>query len=155
MEISQAVAGHILLLDGIEKIAGNLVCQNAGQLTAFLANDLTAVNGVFGLNNLTILSSLNFPRLVFVNEFEFISLPAIRVLNFTAGVTTNTVIVSNTQLNNLDGLEIVSVDVFNVNNNPYMSSITIPFQSVNHAVDIAANARDCVASFPDRIAPPT
>jgi hypothetical protein len=138
-----------LSLDGIGIIQGNLTAENAGQLTTIYAGNLTAINGAFVLSNITILSEIHFPRLVFVNTFELIGIPALQGLNFEAGVTCNNVLVNNTQLNTLEGLNIVSVDTFDVINNPFLINVTIPFTKVTQDLTLAANGRDIQVSFPD------
>jgi hypothetical protein len=91
------------------------------------------------LSNITILGKIHFPRLVFINTFELSGIPALQRFNFNAGVTCNDVLVNNTQLNALEGLNVVSIDTFKVINNPYLINVTIPFTKVTQYLTLAAN----------------
>ena len=136
-------------LNGIGIIQGNLTAENVTQLTSIYAGNLTAVNGAFVLSDITILTTIHFPRLVFINTFSLIGIPALQGFLFESGVTCNDVLVSNTQLITLEGLNIVSVDTFDVNNNPYLTNVTTPFTKATQVLTLAANGRNLQVSFPN------
>lgn len=144
--LDEELSGEIAL-DGIDIIKGNLTCQNLEQLTAVSAANLTAINGAFNLDSLTILSTLDFPTLVFVNTMNMLGLPALQALNFDAGPTVNNLLISNTQLYDLNGLNIVAADIVNINNNPYLAIISLPFTKVTQSLNIRGNSDQTEADF--------
>ena len=148
--ISENAAGT-LNIAGIREITGNLVCQNAGALTSISSPDLQTLGGTFGLANLTILSTLQMDSLTSVNEIQWIGLPALQSLSFRRGITTaNKVLVSNTQLASLSGIELETVGTMNINNNNYLSTVNVNnLANVTESLSFAANARDLQISFPN------
>lgn len=147
--IASQAAGTISL-DGLQRITGGLSCNEAVNLTSLEANDLTEIGKSFKLNGLTILSSLNMPSLTKVASINWVALPALQQLSFTHGVTeADEILISNTQLNTLDGINLETCGTFNVNNNPYLKEITMQMANITEALNIAANSRELAASFPN------
>lgn len=144
--LDEAFSGEVTL-NGIDIINGNLTFQNISQLTSVTAPNLTAIKGAFNLDSLTILSNLAFPALVFVNSMNVIGLPALQGLSFDAGPTVNNLLISDTQLYDLNGLNIVAADIVNINNNPYLTNISLPFTKVTQSLTISANSFQTVADF--------
>jgi len=144
------IAAGSITLDGVQRITGNFVCNGATNLTSLEANDLAEIDGEFALNGLTILSTLNMPSLAKVDNINWVALPGIQQLTFTHGVTeAGNVTISNTQLNTLDGINLETVEIFNINNNPYLGDIDMQLANVTQALNIAANGRNLKASFPN------
>jgi len=147
--IASQAAGTISL-DGIQRITGSLSCDGAVNLTSLEANDLTEIDKSFSLNGLTILSTLQMPSLTQVNNINWIALPALQQLSFTHGVTkAGNVTISNTQLNTLDGINLETCEIFNVNNNPYLTDINMQMANITQALNIQANSHNLIASFPN------
>lgn len=119
-------------------------------MTSLEANDLTEIDESFALNGLTILSTLQMPSLTKVNNINWVALPALQQLSFTHGVTqAGNVTISNTQLNTLDGINLETCEIFNVNNNPYLKDINMQMANISQALNIQANSHDLTASFPN------
>lgn len=147
--IDEAVAGTIQF-DGIQQIGGSLRCLGAVNLTSIEANSLTTIGANFALRELTILSTLNFPELKEVGNIAWEALPALQSLSFTKEVTkADNVLISNTQLNSLDGINLEQVDTFNINNNAYLSSVDVQLGNITQSLIIQANGKKLVASFPN------
>ncbi|KAI9678076.1 MAG: hypothetical protein M1817_006020 [Caeruleum heppii] len=147
--IDEAVAGTIQL-DGVQQIRGSLRCTEAVNLTSIEANSLNSIGSNFALRGLTILSTLNFPELKEVGNIAWEALPALQQLSFTKEVTkAANVLISNTQLNSLDGINLEQVDTFNINNNAYLSSVDVQLGNITEALIIQANGKKLVASFPN------
>jgi len=86
-----------------------LIADNVTECTQLSADSLHTIDDSFILNSLTILSTLDFPRLTSVDTIDWTALPALQVLSFTAGVqTVNTLSIQNTQLDTADGLSELS-----------------------------------------------
>lgn len=148
--IIASTASGTIEINGVQQITGNLVCKNATQLTAITSDQLNSIGGTWLLHDLTILSTLQFNSLTSVNNIEWIGLPALQGLNFDQGVQkANNIYISNTQLNTLAGIELKKVNLLDVNNNYYLSSVNVDdLTNVTTALSFAANAKGLEISFP-------
>ncbi|RMD44841.1 hypothetical protein DV735_g404, partial [Chaetothyriales sp. CBS 134920] len=148
--ISDEAAGTITL-NGVQAIQGDVTVNNATQLTAITSDQLNAISGTFTLTGLTILSTLQFDSLTAVNKINWIGLPALQSLNFAQGVSkANSIVISNTQLNTLTGIELSAVGSMNINNNPYLTTINVNnLKNVTNALSFSANGRNLEISFPN------
>ncbi|RMZ77510.1 hypothetical protein DV737_g4324, partial [Chaetothyriales sp. CBS 132003] len=148
--ISDDASGTIEL-NGVQAISGDLIVNNATQLTAITSDQLNAISGTFSLTGLTILSTLQFDSLTAVNKINWVGLPALQQLNFAQGVSkANSIVISNTELNTLSGIELTAVGSMNINNNPYLTTINVnDLTNVTNALSFSANGRDLDISFPN------
>ncbi|MCJ1355110.1 MAG: hypothetical protein MMC33_005101 [Icmadophila ericetorum] len=140
LETGAANAG-IVDLDGIQAITGTLSYQDDDTVQTFSANDLTTT-GDLQLGNLTQLSSLSMTSLASVGNLNFTGLSILQTLTFgDPGVTKAiSVLVTNTELNSLTGLDgLTQVDSISVDNNPYLSTISMDFTTIMGSLDIGAN----------------
>ncbi|KAI9771351.1 MAG: hypothetical protein M1840_002321 [Geoglossum simile] len=148
--VISSVASGSISLDGIQTIGGNLICHDAVNLTSLSAKDLRSISKDFDLSGLIVLSTLKFPSLKEVDSILWSALPALQQLTFTATVNkAKTVIITNTQLNSLDGINLEQAETFNVNNNQYLKSVELQLSNVSNALNVEANGKDLVASFPN------
>jgi len=146
--IDPAASGAIAI-DGVQQITGDLTCLNAGLLTEISADQLGSIGGTFGLSNLTIMSTLAFSSLNTVNIIEWVGLPALQGLNFPQGISmANNVLISNTQLNTLSGIELQTVDNMDINNNPYLNTVNVnDITNITGSLSFAANSKDLAITF--------
>lgn len=137
-------------LNGVQSITGNLVATNVTQMVSLAANDLEEIGEMFELEQLTILSTLNFPSLKKVDAIKWTALPALQGLSFTEGVEdVGSLIIDNTQLNSLDGINLQVVDELSVTNNPYLTDITMQLGNVTRSFLLASNGRDLKVELPN------
>ena len=148
--IDPSASGQIAI-NGVQQITGDLSCNNATQLTAITSDQLNSIGGAFSLTGLTILSTLEFDSLTGVNRINWVGLPALQSLNFEQGVSrSNQVYISNTQLNNINGIELTAVGSIDINNNPYLTSVNVnDLSNVTTSLSFSANGRDLEISFPN------
>ncbi|KAI9828984.1 MAG: hypothetical protein M1832_000007 [Thelocarpon impressellum] len=147
--IAPEVAGTIQL-DGVQKINGDLNCTKATGLTGLLANDLETIGGGFILTGLTRLSGLTFPQLTAVDSIQWQALGALQNLSFTSTVSkAKNVLISDTQLQSLQGINLEVVDNFNINNNRYLTTMDVQLKNISTSLTVQENARSLVASFPN------
>jgi len=148
--ISSSVSGQIAI-NGVQQITGNLECQNAAQLTEISADQLNSIGKTFALSNLTILATLQFNSLTSVNGINWVGLPALQGLAFDQGLqNAQNVLISNTQLNNLIGIDLTTVAGMNINNNPYLGTANVNnLANVTGALEFSANAASLAISFPN------
>ncbi|KIV79607.1 hypothetical protein PV11_07158 [Exophiala sideris] len=148
--IDSTASGQIAI-NGVKQIKGDLTCNNATQLTAITSDQLGTITGTFSLTGLTILSTLQFNSLNAVNIINWVGLPALQSLNFNQGVSqANQIYISNTELNNVDGIELTAVGSMNINNNPYLTDVNVnDLTNVTTSLSFSANGKDLEISFPN------
>lgn len=139
-----------IALDGIQEIDGNLIARNVSRIREISSNTLTTITGEFELNELQILSSLNFPSLTNVEIIRWIALAGLQALSFTSQVTQASVVdIQNTQLNSLEGINLELVDRFLIVSNTFLREITLQLGSISDALLIEGNAENLAVSFPE------
>ena len=127
-----------------------MIADNVTQITQLSAGSLETIGDSFNLNGLTILSTLNFPRLTDVDTIDWTALPALQGLSFTTGVQkASSLSIQNTQLNSLDGINLQTVDNVLIANNNYLEEITMQLGNITTALAIEANGRNVSANFPN------
>ncbi|KAJ9602030.1 cell wall protein Ecm33 [Cladophialophora chaetospira] len=149
--IIDPTAQGIIAINGVQQITGDFTCINATQVTAITSDQINTIQGTWHLERLTIMSNLQFDSLTGVNNIEWIALPALQSLNFAQGIQrANSVIISNTQLTNIDGIELTAVGTLNVNNNNYLTDVNVnDLKNITSALSFSANGRDLAISFPN------
>lgn len=141
-----------IALDGITEIQGSLIADNVTQITQISASSLETISQTFTLNGLTILSTLNFPRLTNVDSIQWEALPALQGLSFTTGVQTASQLnIQNTQLNSLDGIDLQVVDTVYIVNNDYLEDINMQLGNITESLTIGSNGNNVSAIFPNLI----
>lgn len=149
--IIDSTASGTLTLDGVERITGDLTCINATQLTSLSADRLAIIGGRFNLEELQILSTLAFDSLSEVLTIRWIALPALQSLAFNLGVSRVTnILVSNTGLTSLDGLDLETVGIMQIDNNRYLSTVDVNnMRNVTESISFAANSRTLAIRLPN------
>lgn len=150
MIIDSSVTGT-LTLNGVQQITGDLTCTNATQLTSLSADRLATIGGKFELQELQILSTLAFDSLTEVLTIQWIALPALQSLTFNRGVSKVTNIqVGNTGLTSLNGLELDTVGLMDINNNRYLDTVDVNnMRNVTESISFAANSRTLAIRLPN------
>jgi len=135
---------------GIASIRGDLVIANAVNLVSVSAPDVDSIGGVFNLTGLTRLATLNFPVLSSVGSIYWQTLPALQGLDFGTSVTqADQVIITDTILESLTGINLDSVAQFNINNNRYLKEVTVQLTNITDSLSIEFNSPQLAASFPN------
>lgn len=142
LDVPRDSDGHQQLqVDTLRKITGNLTVTDNGQLTSLSFGSLQSVDG-FELGALERLAQLSFPQLSTVDALNFTALPALQTLNFgNIGITkARSILITNTGLAALTGIDnLQDVDLFNVNNNPALTNISLQVKSIKGSLNILAN----------------
>lgn len=99
------------------------------------------ISGAFTLTGNTILSTLNLAQLTTVGTLNFTALPALESLGLVSGITSaESIIVSDTGLNALEGINVFELKIFDVNNNGDLETIDSGLQKVTNLLSVAHNA---------------
>lgn len=92
------------------------------------------------------------PSLTSVGSISWISLPALTQLTFTQSISTaSSVIISDTFLQSLDGIDLDTVGEMNINNNRRLTTFTTSLKSLSDNLNIQANGKDLAVSMPNLI----
>lgn len=151
IEISAKVSGSIAL-SGIQQINGDLIANNAVTLTALSAASLGSISGTIKFTSLTTMSSLEFPSLSSVGAISWTTLNALQQLTFTTGVTkAKSVFITDTALTTLDGINLATVDSFEITNNAYLRTIETQVGNITEALIINNNGPNLELTFPNLI----
>ncbi|TAQ91499.1 hypothetical protein B7494_g207 [Chlorociboria aeruginascens] len=147
-----STASGAITLDGPEQITGSLSILNASLLTSFSSSTINAIAGDFTMQSLTVLSTLSFTELSSVGTIAWDTLPALSQLTFPSFVTTaSSVVISNTFLSTLDGINLDTVATMNINNNNRLKTFSTQVGNVTTGLTIASNGQDLAVSLPNLI----
>jgi hypothetical protein len=150
IEIASTTTGSISL-DGISTIQGDLIA-NATGVTSISASNLEEIGGEFQLSQMTTLTDLTFPRLVKADSINWVTLPALRGLSFTTGLQeVTTLLISDTQLTSLDGIDLQIASSIMINNNRNLMSINMQLGNITESIDLNSNNKDLAIEFPNLI----
>ncbi|KAJ5081549.1 hypothetical protein NUU61_009813 [Penicillium alfredii] len=140
LTINEAFSGD-LNLDGVKKIEGGLIADKADNVTSITAPSLTSIGKTFELNGLTKVTLLKFPELTSVGSIKWEALPKLQSLSFDKGVTkAGDVLITNTGLNNLDGITLKTVQKFEITDNTDLRKININnMQNASNVINFAGN----------------
>lgn len=137
-------------LSGPKKIDGDLVCKNNGKIVTIKSSSLGEITGDFTLSNVTILSTLSLTGLTSVGSITWNSLYELQKLGFTTGVTkAKSVKIADTKLDSLDGIDLSSVAVMDINNNKRLVSFESSLSSLTDTLNINANGNSLEVKFPN------
>ncbi|KAH8821140.1 hypothetical protein F5884DRAFT_75778 [Xylogone sp. PMI_703] len=143
-------AGGGISLDGPQAISGDLIVKNAGALTTLTSSSIGSISGTFNLNNLTVLSTLAFNELETVGSINWIALPALSQLTFPATVSkASNVVISNTFLSTLDGINIDTAETVDINNNNRLKTFSTQIVNVTSILSIDSNGQQLDVEFPN------
>lgn len=136
-------------LTGLEQFYGDLHVNNATKAVTVNAPTLQLVSGELEFNGNTILSSINLAQLTTVGSLNLNALPALEDLGLASGLTSaESVVISDTGLSSLSGIDVYQLQTFNVNNNGNIDSIDSGLREVTDTLDISYNAEKVDVSFP-------
>lgn len=148
-------ASGVLSLDGPPSISGSLIVNSAGQLTSLSSTSIESIatsKGSFTLFNLTLLSTLQFDKLTKVGTISWTALPALSALTFTSVISQAvSVTITNTFLSTLNGINLMTVGLLDINNNNRLVSFSTQVANITQGVNIASNGRNLNVSFPNLI----
>lgn len=133
------------------EIGGDLVAENNGLLTSLSSASLETVGGVFQLHNLTALSNLAFTKLTEVGSIDWATLTVLPELTFgNPGVTkAEKVVIGDTFLENIDGINVESLSDLNLNNNRRLTKFSTSIQSLTNLLNIQANGLNLKMEMPN------
>lgn len=120
-------------------------------MTDFSSTSLETIGGSFTLHNLTSLSTLGFSKLTEVGSIDWATLTLLPELNFgTPGVTkAKSVIIADTFLQTIDGINVQSLTDMNLNNNKRLTKFSTSIKSLSNVLNVQANGLNLELEMPN------
>jgi hypothetical protein len=139
-------------IKGVSSISGSLIARNVTSLKTLSAPDLRNISESLSLEILRSLNSVSLPRLVDVGEISLVTLNALSGVSLEDGITTaKSLIVSDTTIRSLDGFNLRTVDILNINNNRYLTTLTFILESVSNILDFSSTGNNVQINFPSLV----
>ncbi|KAI0405981.1 GPI-anchored cell wall organization protein ecm33 [Xylaria palmicola] len=145
-------AGSSIDLGGrLTEIKGSLIVKNNGLIQGLSSDSLETIGGDFQLNNDTSLASVVFPNLGKVRSINWVTLPSLQEPTFgTPGITeAESVLVADTFVSNLDGINVQDVTEMNINNNRRLSKFSTSIKTLSNLLQVNANALNMSMEMPN------
>ncbi|DAA74636.1 TPA_exp: Cell surface GPI-anchored protein [Trichophyton benhamiae CBS 112371] len=147
--ISEVVKSSISLT-GVKQITGSLKAKNSS-ITELSAPNLNSIGDALSLSTCTALRSLDLSSLTKVKTLSLEALPKLQALGFTRTVSQATsILITNTDLTSLQGLDLETVGDFMVTNNPHLMEINVnKMTNITGYLNFAANNKQLSVKFPN------
>ena len=140
----------MISIDGPQQIGGDFIVDNATTLTSLSSSSIASISGIFHLDSLTVLSTLSFTDLTEVGSIEWSALPVLQQLTFPSFIKkAKDVLITNTFLSSLDGINLDTVETLNINNNGRLTSFSTQVANITGLLNIEANGKSLDVEFPN------
>jgi hypothetical protein len=124
--------------------------SNATGLTSLSSATINAITGIFQLDELTVLSTLSFTQLSAVGSISWSALPVLQQLTFPSFIKqAQDVLITNTFLSSLEGINLETVRNLNINNNNRLTEFSTQVANITGLLNIEANGRSLDVEFPN------
>lgn len=150
--ISKDFSGDINL-GGLQSIGGDLVALDNPNITGLTASFLEEIGGALTLRNLISMSSLQLQKLSSVKTIEWVTLRRLVGATLgTPGITkASSVLVSDTTIKSLDGINVDNIATLNVNNNKDIVTFKSNIKTISDQILIDANGLKMQMEMPNLI----
>lgn len=143
-------AGGAIVIDGPEKIKGDLFVSNVTNLLSLTSNTISSIEGTLTIDNCESLGTIQFDSLRTLKELKLNRLTQLRSLVFgSEGVTKADVVsVTDTHLDSLSGLMLSTVNSIYINNNGRLTTFESDLVNITSELIIHSNGDDFEISMP-------
>lgn len=139
-------------ISGVKVLNGNLVAPANSNLRRIGAPELETLSGDMNFDGLTILNTVDFPKLKKITGIKWSALPNLNQIGFTSIVEEADVIdIQNTGLTSLNGINIQKAKTVKVANNQYINEIKMQLGNVSTSLDFSDNNEEVVVELPNLI----
>lgn len=149
--IDESLGGSVSL-EGPKQIQGDLIIKNSS-ITGLSSSSINAISGKFILQGCEYLRDLRMDSLTDVSEIEFTNLPILNGLTFgsSGDLKINKITISDTRIDDLSGLNVVTVEDFLINNNARMRSFSSDLVNITGSAGlrIEGNGKDMQLDLPE------
>lgn len=150
VKISDKFTGELILAD-VESIAGSLISEGADEIDSITAPKLEIIEEGLDLQGLVKLHTLKMDALTQVGSITLVALPKLSVLGFGQTITkADKVRIENTDLNSLDGIDLVSTAGMQIVNNPHLTMVNVNnIVNATGLINFSANSDKLKIQFPN------
>lgn len=149
--VDESVSG-ILSLEGPKQILGDLIIKNSS-IEGLSSSSINAIEGKFVLDSCEFLTSLQMDSLTDVTEIQFVNLRRLAGLTFgsSGSLKIDKITISDTFIDDLSGLNVVTVEDFLINNNNRMVSFTSDLVNITgkQGLRLEGNGRNMELELPE------
>ncbi|KAH8169158.1 hypothetical protein LIA77_11284 [Sarocladium implicatum] len=139
-------------LEGVKQIQGDLIVKNSS-ISGLTSSSINAISGKFVLQGCQFLRTLRMDSLTDVSEIEFTNLNALGGLTFGSSgqLKIDKITISDTHIDDLSGLNVVTVEDFLINNNARMKSFSSDLVNITGSAGLRleGNGKDMQLDLPE------
>jgi hypothetical protein len=146
-------AGPTINLDGLTEVGGDLIAENNELLADLSSSTLRTIGGSFRLHNLIGLVTLEFPSLGAARDIDFATLTKLAQIGFGSdGITeAETVIIADTTIDSIDGINVESLQSLNLNNNKRLTRYTSSMRDLSNTFIVNNNGLNFTMELPELV----
>ena len=134
----------------MRRITGSLIAKDVDQMSSLSGDSLQIIDDTFGLDNIQLLTTLNFPALTQVDTVEWTGLPNLQGLSLNAQIQqASTLSIQNTGLYSLEGIDLAEVDTVVISNNLDLTEISMKVNHISGSLSLQSNGRGLSVEFPN------
>lgn len=134
----------------LRRIDGDFTVNNAVDMVSLSAPKLSVVSGQFMLKECTTLREIDTPQLSEVGSLKLQTLPALVKLGMNITKAGN-VLITDTTLTSLEGLNVVEVDNYSVDNNRFLKLMILALERAMESITISSNGKNLRVTFTDLV----
>lgn len=136
----------------LKEIDGDLIIKNNQNIKRIDGAGLEKISGELSLQDNSQLAAVAFPKLDNVKKLTMIGLASLRNLGFDGGLSNvDELSIENTQLQNLDGIDLNQTKSVRIIANPSIANISMQVKNMTGPMEIGDNNADVVVSFPNLV----
>ena len=134
----------------VKSIKGSFIAEGAIRLASINMPNLEEIDGNFTLKGMTELRILTCPKLVHVGSITWNTLPALIGFTFNDKISeAKDVLITDTQLTSIDGIDLETVGQFTLGSNRYLKKVEMArLKSVGDILSFEFNAPTMEISMP-------
>ncbi|KAK3377738.1 hypothetical protein B0H63DRAFT_224015 [Podospora didyma] len=137
-------------ITGPSEITGDLSLLSNNLIETFKSDNLAKIGGNFEIRNVTKLGALRFPKLTEVSALEWFTLNNLDTLEMALSKAVN-ITISDTFLQKLDGIDVTSINKFDINNNRRLTKFSTKLGNVSDTLTISSNGLLLQVDLPNLI----
>jgi len=116
------------------------------------SSSIKTITGKFNLTDVSSLSTLRFDVLTAVGSIAWSGLPLLGAITFPQSISkASSVVITNTFIEDLAGINLMSVDLLDINNNPRLTKFDTQVGNITQNLNIAGNNKGLVVSLPNLV----
>jgi hypothetical protein len=150
--VDSSVEGD-LSIEGPKQLQGDLIIKNASALASVSSSSINAISGKFEVNSCEFLTNIRMDSLTKVGELSLVNLNRLGDMTFGSSddLEVKSITISDTQIRDLSGLRVTTVEDFLINNNNRIISFSSGLVNITgkQGLRLEGNGKDMELEMPD------